>query len=121
MHGPLGGWKELRRGSVRRAAKVDANHGEVVNALRAVGCSVLSLAAVGNGCPDLLVCVPWNRRLHLIEVKDGSRPPSERKLTDDQVKFHASWKGPIHVVMNVEQALAVVHCGKVEAQCQTEE
>lgn len=114
MPGPLGGWKEQRRGSVRRAAKVDANHGEVVKALRAVGCSVLSLAAVGNGCPDLLVCVPWNRRLHLIEVKDGSRPPSERKLTDDQVKFHANWKGPIHVVMNVEQALAVVHCGKVE-------
>lgn len=100
---------------MRRAAKVDTNHGDIVKALRAVGCSVLSLAAVGNGCPDLLVCVPWNRRMHLIEVKDGSKPPSARQLTEDQERFHANWKGPIHVVTNVEQALAVVHCGKVEA------
>jgi hypothetical protein len=43
---------------VRRAAKVDANHGEIVKALRSAGCGVLDLSAVGNGCPDLLVHAP---------------------------------------------------------------
>jgi hypothetical protein len=108
----------------RRAAKVDANHSAIVEALRKVGCKVLSLAANGKGCPDLLVGVPTYReavdtagyvtssypyRLVLIEVKDGAKPASARKLTPDQVAFHAEWaSAPIFVVETVEQAIAVV-------------
>lgn len=91
---------------MRRAAKVDSNHGEIVKALREAGCGVLSLAAIGKGCPDLLAhgpSYPWP--LHLLEIKDGSRPPSDRKLTKDQQDFHAKWKGPIHVVSSVGEAL----------------
>lgn len=91
---------------MRRAAKVDSNHGEVVAALRAAGCGVLSLAAVGRGCPDLLVHSPkWPFTTVLIEVKDGSKPPSARKLTPDQEAFHAKWEGPIWVVTTADQAL----------------
>ena len=36
-------------------AKVDANQKVIVEALRAAGCFVQSLAGVGKGCPDLLV------------------------------------------------------------------
>jgi len=94
---------------MRRAAKVDANHGEIVAALRAAGCGVLDLSAVGSGCPDLLVhgpTYPW--RHTLLEVKDGAKPPSARKLTPDQEKFHAGWKGFIHVVKSVDEAFDAV-------------
>jgi len=40
---------------MRRTAKVDANHREIVDALRRIGAGVQSLAGVGNGVPDLLV------------------------------------------------------------------
>ena len=97
-----------------RAAKVDANQGEIVEALRAHGCEVLSLAPMGSGCPDLLVWTPYasngfreglDGRTFLIEVKDGSKPPSARKLTPDQVKFHSEWPGEINIVNNVAEAL----------------
>lgn len=65
---------------------MDDNHDEIVQALRAAGAFVRSLAAVGDGMPDLLVTK--NRQTLLVEVKDGKRPPSERRLTLDQQKFH---------------------------------
>jgi Holliday junction resolvase len=91
---------------VRRAAKVDANQSIIVDALRLVGCSVLPLHAVGQGCPDLLVA--RNGETILIEVKDGAKPPSARKLTPDQVEFHATWRGKIVVACNVREAMEAV-------------
>lgn len=90
-----------------RAAKIDANQNEIVNALRDIGCSVQSLAAVGKGVPDLLVS---NHRgeLFLMEIKDGAKPPSARKLTPDQVKWHDNWNSEIHIVLTVEQAIDIV-------------
>jgi hypothetical protein len=39
-------------------------------------------------------------------VKDGSKPPSERRLTPEQQKFHAAWiGGPLSIVTDVEGAL----------------
>lgn len=106
---------------MRRAAKVDANHEQVVTALRAAGASVLSLAAVGNGCPDLLVHMParyhatpdyrmqmWPASYYLLEVKDGQKVPSARKLTKHQEEFHQTWQGPIYVVKSPEEALKAV-------------
>lgn len=92
---------------MRRAAKVDENQAEIVAALRVVGCSVLPLHAVGQGCPDLLVA-PRNGEMVLLEVKDGAKPPSARKLTPDQVEFHASWRGRIVVVCSVREAMEAV-------------
>lgn len=91
---------------VRRAARTDDNHAEVVKALRQIGCSVVSLAAVGAGFPDL--AVGYRGRNLLLEVKDGSKPPSRRKLTDDEAAFMAAWKGQYAVVESAEQAIAVV-------------
>jgi len=44
----------------------------------------------------------------VLEVKDGNKPPSERKLTPDQVKWHESWRGQKAIVMSVEESLSVV-------------
>ena len=97
---------------MRRVAKVDDNHAEIVRALRDIGCSVLSLAAVGKGSPDLLVGasigVSGRRVNFLLEIKDGAKPPSARKLTADEAQFHASWRGHLAIVESVDDALRVV-------------
>ena len=90
----------------RRAAAVDANQAEIVAALRAAGVSVHSLHREGGGCPDLLC--GYRGVTQLLEVKDGSKPPSARKLTPDQKEWFAAWRGsPVCVVDNVAEALAV--------------
>lgn len=92
---------------MRRAAKVDANHAEIVRALRSVGCYVVDLSRLGQGVPDLL----WSRGglCGLLEVKDGAKPPSARKLTPDEIEFRTLWRGPYAVVESVEQAIDEVN------------
>lgn len=92
---------------MRRAAKIDRNQPEIVQALRRAGCFVQSLAATGKGVPDLL----WARagRMGLLEVKDAQKPPSARQLTPDQAQWHAEWRGPaVAIVETVEQALEAI-------------
>ena len=94
-------------------AKVDANQTGIVDGLRAVGCFVQSLAGIGNGCPDILVGA--DGRWCLMEIKDGKKPPSQRKLTEDEIKWHkkANCFAPVWVVYNLDGALWV--CGKTGA------
>lgn len=91
---------------MRRAAKVDDNQAEIVAALRKIGASVQPLHAVGQGCPDLLV--GWRGITSLLEVKDGKKPPSARKLTPDQEKWHAAWMGQVTVVETVSEAIEAI-------------
>lgn len=92
---------------MRLAARTDANHSQIVAALEAVGATVQSLASIGRGCPDLLV--GYKQKTVLIEVKDGSKAPSRRKLTDDQLQWHAKWQGgPLAIVDSVESALRIL-------------
>lgn len=94
----------------RRAAKVDANQARIVKALRDVGASVTSLAAVGSGVPDLLV--GFRRNTYIFECKDGDKPPSQQRLTDDQVVWHRDWRGgTLKVVRSVEEALFYIGAG----------
>lgn len=88
---------------MRQRARVDGNHSEIAEALRRAGCTVLHLHQLGGGCPDLLAGI--DGRNLLIEVKDGSKPPSRRALTPDEAAFHATWRGQIAVVSTVAEAL----------------
>jgi hypothetical protein len=86
--------------------RVDANHTLIVAAFRAMGCSVQSIASVGKGCPDLLVgrdgwTVP-------VEVKDGNKPRSARKLTADEEIWKENWKGSYALIERLEQAHQLV-------------
>lgn len=91
---------------MRRQARVDDNQAEIVAALRKIGASVQPLHAVGSGCPDILV--GWRGFNTILEIKDGKKPPSARKLTEDQIKWHAEWRGQVTVVETVEQAIEAV-------------
>jgi hypothetical protein len=91
---------------MRTAARVDANQPEIVKALRAIGASVLVMSQLKN-CFDLLI--GYRGRTFLFEVKDGSKPPSARKLTPGEQEFKDSWKGSeYHIVLSVEQAIEIV-------------
>jgi Holliday junction resolvase len=92
---------------MRRAARIDANHTEIVNALREMGAMVQPLHTVGNGCPDLLV--GWRNQLLLVEIKDGAKAPSERRLNDEQVKWHSAWTGyPVYVITDITGAVELI-------------
>lgn len=86
---------------MRLAAKVDANQKSIVDALRAIGVSVQSLASIGRGCPDLVAAK--GSQCWLIEVKG-----EKGKLTPDQVKWIESWRGDVHVIRTVDEALQLV-------------
>lgn len=91
---------------MRRAAKIDSNHTEIVSAFRKLGCSVLPLHMVGRGCPDLAIgkC----SKTVLVEIKDGSKTASRKELTKDEQKFHAEWLGSLFVVESVSDVIALV-------------
>lgn len=91
---------------MRKRAKVDANHGEIVAALEVVGASVRSLASVGDGCLDLLV--GFRGTNYYMEVKDGSKPPSARKLTGDEQDEIDRWRGQCCVVECVDDAYRAI-------------
>ena len=90
---------------MRRAAKIDDSQPEIVKALEAAGACVQSLAALGGGVPDLLVC--FRDRLFLLECKTGWRT-CDRKLTKDQQRWHMAWLGPVYVVSTGKEALGAV-------------
>lgn len=86
---------------MRYRGKVDNNHAEIVEALRGIGASVVSLANLGNGCPDILV--GWKGNNILFEIKSG-----RGGLTADEMKFMEDWEGNYRVVRTVEQAIGFV-------------
>jgi len=85
---------------MRRASRTDANQAEIVKTLRAYGCSVLDLSAVGKGCPDLLI--GYQGRNVLVELK---LPTRASRLNAVQRRWHMAWNGQVAVVRCVGAAL----------------
>jgi len=86
---------------MRRNARIDKNHPEIVEAFRKLGASVLSLAPLGRGIPDLLVAiggVTW-----LIEIKS-----KKGKENDLQLEWAENWKGARAVVRDTQGVETVV-------------
>lgn len=88
---------------MRRAAKVDRNQAEIVAALRKAGCSVQSLAKLGQGVPDLLVGRAG--RNWLFEVKNPDQPKAKQALKPEQIEWRNSWCGQVCVVRSIEDCL----------------
>jgi len=81
---------------MRRAAKVDDNHGEIVKAFRKAGATVKPVHQL-KGFVDILI--GYRGVDQLVEIKDGNKPPSAQKLTEDEEKFWAMWKGREPVIV----------------------
>lgn len=85
--------------SFRRAARVDANQVEIVEEFRGHGATVKVVSQI-KGFVDIVVGYLGHNLL--IEIKDGKKMPSQRKLTKDEEEFHASWRGTTRVIENKE-------------------
>jgi hypothetical protein len=95
-----------------RPRRVDSNHREVLDALEAVGAVVLDTHAI-PGALDAVV--GFRGRLHLLEIKDGRKPPSARKLTPaeaDTIGRFMAAGCPVHVVASVDDALRAIGATK---------
>src|SRR5574338_1305886 len=90
---------------MRRRARTDGNHTEIRTAFRKLGYSVADTSRVGDGFPDLVISLADITAL--VEVKDGQKPPSARKLTPDEKDFRAKWKGLYFVVESLDDVVRV--------------
>jgi hypothetical protein len=95
---------------MRYANRIDANQNKIVDALRKAG-AIVRIISQGDGIPDLLV--GYRGFTILMEVKDGDKVPSARKLTEAEQKFFDDWRGGMLVIVNsVEEALETLkRCG----------
>jgi len=101
----------------RRAARVDDNQEEIVKALRSIGAYVKHVHTI-KGLFDILVF--YRGTIYCIEIKDGAKVPSKRKLTKDEqdCKDNVEARGcQYHVVNSVKEAtdLLTGRCKKIVA------
>jgi hypothetical protein len=88
------------------AARVDENQPRIVEVLRGAGATVLHLHTLGKGAPD--ICAGFRGRNFLMEIKNGNKPPSKRKLTADESAFFDTWAGQVSVVNDENEALQLI-------------
>lgn len=92
---------------MRRAAKVDDNHRAICRLLAQIpGISVADTSGAGEGFPDLVI--GFRGQNWLIELKDGAKSASRRKLTPAQVKFQQEWTGQYAVCKDFDEVLALL-------------
>ena len=91
---------------MRKAAKIDENQPAIVGFFRSAGMSVAITSNSHDGFPDIVV--GYKGVTVLVEIKDGSKAPSKRKLTPKQVEFHNDFTGALTVIESIDQAVVLV-------------
>lgn len=89
-----------------RRARVDTNQKEIVKILRGLGASVAHTHTVADGFPD--IAVGYHGKTVLVEIKDGDKIPSARKLTADEQDWHDSWRGAAEIVENEDDCINLI-------------
>lgn len=84
-------------------SRADLNQSAIVKALRSVGATVHITNQVGCGFPDLVVGIFG--RNYLMEVKNEE---TRGRLTAEQIIFLDMWKGKVHIVKSVDEALQII-------------
>ncbi|CAB5217755.1 hypothetical protein UFOVP208_10 [uncultured Caudovirales phage] len=88
--------------------KVDANQKELMTKLRLIpGVTVATTHIIGKGFPDIVI--GYKGINYLVEIKDGTKPPSQRKLTKDEVSFHSNWSGQVQTCTNFYEILQLLN------------
>ena len=84
-----------------QVCKVDENHAQIVEELRALGLSVTSLAKVANGCPDIVVgCEGMN---FLFELKMPGK-----QLNEAEEKWRQTWRGQVNKATSSREVLELM-------------
>lgn len=92
----------------RHAFRKDANHADIKGTLELLGAGIYDAASDGSPY-DFLV---FRRgQIFIVEVKDGKKPQSARKLSVKEVRLHdlARQHGvDIHIIKTEDEALALL-------------
>lgn len=87
--------------------RTDDNHAAVMAVFQAMGCTVMDTSQIGRGFGDCVIGVAGIDQI--VEIKNGTQKPSDRRLTDAEDKFHSTWRGrKPAVVLNVDDAARLV-------------
>ena len=89
---------------MRRAARKDLNQNEIAEHLKNHGWAIADTSRLGFGFPDI-VASKGGYFTAVVECKDGSKPPSDRRLTEAEQKFRKNWTGPYVLAVSPEDAL----------------
>lgn len=92
----------------RYARKVDGNQRPIVTALRGLGAYVQDVSKYPVGF-DLLI--GWRGRVLCVEIKNGLRPPSARKLTANEAAIQSELArigSRLYIVNDEREALALL-------------
>jgi len=81
--------------------KTDKNQQEIIDVLRRIGYTVISLHAVGNGCPDILAGKKGINYLFEVKSEGG-------QLNENEIDHFKTWRGQSHVIYSAEQAIEIV-------------
>lgn len=89
-----------------RYGRKDANHNAIAEAFERLGCSFVDLSGTPCGFDG---AVGYGGMTILVEIKDGDKPPSARKLTTNEKKVHDRWTGGKRLVTNMDDVAATVN------------
>ena len=95
-------------GNNHHKARKDANHNIITKHLQKNGCLVLDCSPLKNMF-DILV--GYKGKWFVMEIKDGEKPPSKRKITDGEIKCMENCKkhgNKYYVVLDENQAWNIV-------------
>ena len=88
-----------------RAKRKDRNHNEIAEAFERFGFSTHDVSALPDFC-DLVIYRPLNGTI-LVEIKDGTKPPSRRSLRASQIALAQQF--PVVVIYSVEDVIALAN------------
>jgi len=85
--------------------RIDSNQTELIKHFKSFGCSVLNISSLKNCCDAI---ISLHGRSIFIEIKDGKKVPSARKLTEGELKFKAETLGAWRLVESIKDADKVI-------------
>ena len=89
-------------------SKKDDNHKEIDSLFNKLGWSTLDISSLKN-CADI-VCAKSDKVKYITivgEIKDGKKPPSQRKLRDGEQEFKDRWRGYWFKIESLEDVLEI--------------
>lgn len=87
----------------RRRAKRDLNHAELVETFKRLGWSVLDMADMGRGMPDVII--GDSQGTYLVEIKNPATYYGRKGLSRSQKSFAETWGGVVHVVKTIDEVV----------------
>jgi hypothetical protein len=88
--------------SFRRAARVDDNQPAIVAEFRKLGWSVLIISQLKKCCD---IFVAKGGVTIAVEIKDGDKPPSARKLSEGEQDFRDNWLGRWELIESINDVI----------------